>query len=150
MIPHGPHALLRRFASSLAAAVLLTAVAAGAGAAEDKAKRPSLSLKVNPTISFAPSNIFVTAELKGGRDDDEDFYCTSVEWEWGDDTTSQSTYDCEPYEAGKSEIRRRFATEHRYTMPGNFRVRMRLKKGTRVVGNANATVQVRPGMTSWE
>jgi hypothetical protein len=133
---------------ALAAVLTLSSGVAARGDDEKTAKKPSLAVKVNPVIAFAPATVFASAELKGGRDDDEEFYCASVQWEWGDDTTSESTYDCEPYEAGKSEVRRRFSNEHTYTMPGNFRVRMRLRKGTRVLTAASATVQVRPGMPS--
>ena len=56
----------------------------------------------------------LTAEIKGGANDYEDFYCASVEWEWGDDTKSESKADCDPYEAGKSEIKRRFVMEHTF------------------------------------
>ena len=54
-------------------------------------------------------------------DDFEEYYCPTIDWEWGDDTTSESTADCEPYEAGKSEIKRRFTVEHVFRHGGNFR-----------------------------
>jgi hypothetical protein len=109
-------------------------------------KKPSLSLKATPAVSFAPARIVVVAEVKGGANDFEDFYCPTVEWEWGDLTTSTSEADCVPYEAGKSEIKRRYTVEHRYKNPGGFRIMLRLKKGDRVVASANTLVQVRPGL----
>ena len=80
----------------------------------DQNKKPSISLRANPPVGFSPLRVVVTAELKGGADDYEDFYCASVEWDWGDDTKSESKADCDPYEAGKSEIKRRFVAEHTF------------------------------------
>jgi hypothetical protein len=88
----------------------------------------------------------VVAEVKGGAEDNEEFYCPTVEWEWGDLTTSTVEADCEPYEAGKSQIKRRYTVEHRYKNPGGFRIRLLLKKGPKIIGTANTLVQVRPGL----
>ena len=74
-------------------------------------KKPSLSLKASPSVSFAPARVVVVAEVKGGADDLEEFYCPSVEWEWGDLTTSTVEADCEPYAPGKSTIKRRYTVE---------------------------------------
>src|SRR5438477_10011910 len=62
--------------------------------------KPRLSLKAQPTMSIAPARIVFSAELAGGANDYQEYYCPSVEWEWGDETRSESTLDCEPYEAG--------------------------------------------------
>ena len=75
-------------------------------------KKPSISVKLNPRSGFSPLRVVATAELTGGPNDFEDFYCASVEWDWGDGTKSESKQDCDPFEAGKSEIKRRFAQEH--------------------------------------
>ena len=111
-------------------------------------KKPSLSLKATPAVSFAPARIVVVAEVKGGSNDNEEFYCPTLEWEWGDLTTSTAEADCEPYAAGTSEIKRRYTVEHRFKDPGNFRIRLLLKKGNKVISTANALVQVRPGLTT--
>lgn len=113
---------------------------------QDANKRPSLSLRAAPAVAFAPARILLTAEVRGGPDDFEDLYCPTVEWEWGDGTSSSATADCAPYSAGQSQIRRRYTVEHIYRQPGSFRVQLRLKKGTRVTGFANTAVQVRPGL----
>ena len=115
-------------------------------AREQGNKKPSLSLKATPAISFAPARIVIVAEVKGGSNDFEDFYCPTVEWDWGDDTTSTADSDCEPYSAGKSEIRRRYTVEHRYKNAGAYKIILRLKKGEKIVGAANAQVQVRAGL----
>ena len=109
-------------------------------------KTPSLSLKATPAVSFAPARIVVVAEVKGGAEDNEEFYCPTVEWEWGDFTTSTAEADCDPYEAGKSQIKRRYTVEHQFKNPGSFRIRLLLKKGNKVIGSANTLVQVRPGL----
>jgi len=109
-------------------------------------KKPSLSLKATPAVSFAPARVIVVAEIKGGADDFEEFYCPTVEWEWGDFTTSTAEADCEPYSAGKSAIKRRYTVEHRFKNPGGFKIILRLKKGDRVIATANTQVQVRAGL----
>lgn len=105
-------------------------------------KRPSLSLRATPASGTVPIRIFVSAELKGGDGDYEDYYCPTVEWVWGDGTLSASTADCEPYEAGKSQIRRRFSADHLYKYPGGVRVTLRLKKKDRVVASIATPVQL--------
>jgi hypothetical protein len=125
--------------------------AAAASAQEDgkrrpKDARPSVSLRASPPVSFSPARVFVVAELKGGDDDYEEFYCPTVEWDWGDGTRSEARFDCEPFEAGTSEIRRRFSAEHIYRMAGDFRVQFRLKQKSRIVLSARANVKVRPGL----
>lgn len=109
-------------------------------------KKPSLSLKATPAVSFAPARIVVVAEVKGGANDHEEFYCPTVEWEWGDLTTSTAEADCGPYESGKSEIKRRYTVEHQYKNPGGFRIVLRLKKGDKIVASANTLIQVRAGL----
>ena len=109
-------------------------------------KKPSLTLKATPSVSFAPSRVVVVAEVKGGSNDFEDFYCPTVEWEWGDLTTSTAEADCDPYSAGKSEIRRRYTVEHRFKNAGAFKIIVRLKKGDKVIASANTLIQVRAGL----
>ena len=114
--------------------------------AQEENKKPSLSLKATPPISFSPAKVRVSAEVRGGADDYEDFYCPTIEWEWGDGTASENTEDCDPYEAGKSTIRRRFSAEHTYRMAGNFKVIFKLKRKSKVMAATSVSVQVRPGL----
>jgi len=108
-------------------------------------KRPKLSLKAQPVIAMSPARIVLTAELVGGPNDYEEFYCPTIEWEWGDGTTSSSTNDCAPYESGKSEIKRRFTVEHIFRA-GAYRVSFRLKQREKVVGLSTINIQIRPGL----
>ena len=105
--------------------------------------KPQLNVRASPATGFVPFRAVFTAELIGGANDYEDYYCARVEWDWADETRSEAGYDCEPYEKGKSEIRRRFTQEHTFRVPGNYEVTFRLKQGTKVVGAAKVTVQVR-------
>jgi len=146
---------LRRFAcvgvASLALSIASTAAAAQKGDKEsrdkdkDQDKRPKITLKATPMISMAPSRVVLTAELLGGPNDLEEYYCPTVEWEWGDGTRSEATSDCEPYQPGKTEIKRRFTVEHVFRA-GNFRVMFRLKKHDKPIAVASANIQVRPGL----
>ena len=110
---------------------------------QDK-QRPKVTLKAQPLISIGPSKVVLRAELVGGADDFEEYYCPTVEWDWGDGTHSESTTDCEPYQPGKSEIKRRFTIEHIFRA-GYYRVAFRLKHRTKAVAYATATVQVQAG-----
>lgn len=110
------------------------------------ARKASLSLKASPSIVFSPARVVVTAELKGGADDSEELYCPAIEWEWGDGTKSEAGTDCEPFEPGKSTIQRRFTTSHTYNLAGNYRVQLRLKRGSKTVLGGHVNVQIRPGL----
>ena len=67
-------------------------------------------------------------------------------WDWGDGTKSEPSTDCEPYEAGKTEIRRRFTMTHGFPTSGNYRVQITLKRRDKTVVSASTTVQVQPGI----
>ena len=142
---------MRRLASVGASCLLLT-VAAAAAPQKDNAKdkdndsrRPKITLKAQPTISMAPSRVVLTAELVGGANDYEEYYCPTVEWDWGDGTHSESTIDCEPYEEGKSEIKRRYTVQHVFRT-GAFKVMFRLKRRDKAIAAATVSIQVRPGL----
>jgi hypothetical protein len=112
--------------------------------------RPRIVLRAQPLVAVAPARVVLTAELLGGANDFEEYYCPTISWDWGDDTTSESTADCEPYEAGKSEIKRRFTVQHIFRQEGSQKVFFRLKRGKKEVGAAWVTVAVRPGGSPFE
>jgi hypothetical protein len=89
--------------------------------------------------------VSLTAELVGGANDTEDFYCPSVEWNWGDGTKSESQSDCEPYRAGKSEIRRFFSVQHIFRT-GDYHVTFRLKRGDKEIAAATADLRIQPSL----
>ena len=107
--------------------------------------RPRINLNARPPVGTAPQRVVLTAELVGGADDYEDYYCPTIEWDWGDDTRSESTVDCEPYEAGKSQIRRRFTVEHVFRRAGAFKVFFRMKRRDKAIANQSVNIQIRPG-----
>ena len=108
-------------------------------------ERPSLSLRASPSVAFSSTAILFVAALRDGADDYEEYYCPSIEWDWDDFTTSETTYDCPPYEPGTSEIRRRYSARHTYQQSGSFEVRFNLKRRDDVLGSARTNVQVRFG-----
>ena len=113
----------------------------------DKVEKPKLTVKVTPAVGgTAPARIVASADLVGGAPDGEELYCPAVEWDFGDDTKSTTSADCDPYEAGKSEIKRRFTAEHTYPNGGSFRIQLRLKKKNKVILSGGASVQIRPGI----
>ena len=99
--------------TALCAATLLLATGVSAPAQSDdkeekkEPKRPSLSLKATPGTGMVPIRVSATAEFKGGDDDFQDYYCPSVEWNWGDGTVSEPPATAIPTKPGVSQIRRR-------------------------------------------
>src|SRR5215468_575402 len=99
------------------AVLFLVLAAAGAGGdkgeKKDAGKKPSLELRQRPLFPTSPAEMTFTAELKGGTDSEE-YYCPTVEWEWGDDarhggttgTKSVEEGDCDPYQPGVEFVRR--------------------------------------------
>jgi hypothetical protein len=137
---------LRSAALGLVAAIAITTPAAATQAERADGDRPKIALRAQPAVGMSPARIVLTAELIGGTNDFQEYYCPTVEWDWDDETRSESTSDCEPYEAGQSEIRRRFSVEHVFRRAGTYRVALRLKQRDKVVGNAGVTVTVRPSL----
>ena len=133
----------RRIACSLVAVLVVSLSALTGHGQQAEAKRPSLSLRVTPPVGFTPLRVRAAVELRDGSDDYEDFYCAGIEWEWGDGTVSESASDCEPYEAGKSTIRRTFSGVHEYRQAGQYRMIFKLKQKTRQVASASSNIQVR-------
>ena len=137
-----PNSTIGRLAI-LTTSVFLTAVSPSA--VGDKT-RPSVSVRANPATGFAPTRVVMTAELKGGVNDYADYYCPTVEWHWGDDTRAETKSDCDPYEPGKSEIKRRYVLDRVFQSPGEFRVEFKLKQKDKVVGAGSTMVRIRPGL----
>lgn len=132
------------------ACIILLAGSAAANAPndvrEDDKTKPSITMRASPSAGFSPLKVVITVELKGGADDFADYYCPTIEWVWGDDTRAESTGDCDPYEAGKSQIQRRYTTSRIFQTSGNAKVEFRLKQKDKVVGSGSTRVNVRPGI----
>src|SRR5262245_19415755 len=131
-------------AGAVAASISLSAQDDGKDKKEQK--KASLSLKATPPIAFSPAKMVVSAELKGGSDETDDYYCPNLEWDWGDGTKSESNLDCAPFEVGKSTIDRRFSASHTFEIAGQYRVMLRLRRGTKTIVSGNVNVQVKPGV----
>lgn len=132
-------------------AICVAALGLGASAAQDppkasEKKKPSVSVRTSPQSGFSPLRVVATAELRGGDDDYQDFYCPVIEWEWGDGTRSEQRVDCDPYEAGKSEVKRRYTVQRTYPTAGEYRVVFRMKQNNKVVGSGQTTLRIRPGV----
>jgi len=126
----------------LALPLMLALSLAGA----DKPQRPKLSVKASPSMAISPARVVASADVNGGPDDFEEYYCAAAEWDWGDDTRSNNSADCEPYEAGKSAIKRRFTADHVYRTAGDYRIQFRLKKKDKSLASASTSVKIRPGL----
>ena len=131
------------------AAIAVVLMASGHPSAQRDAadKKPSLSLKATPPAGFAPLRVHLTVDVRGGPNDYADFYCPTVHWDWDDGTISETSEDCNPYEAGKSTIKRRYSADHTFRLSGDYRVTFRLKQKDKVIASTTATLTVRPGAT---
>jgi hypothetical protein len=145
--------LLRRSLPAALGALILTMGAASVNTTDAiPDERPSVSVKASPAVGFAPMRVVLTAELKGGQNDFEEFYCATVEWDitsvngLGDGNKSEQRLECDPYEAGKSEIKRRFVREQIFKTSGEYRIKFNLKQKNKVVGGAGTTIRVREGL----
>ena len=148
-----PSSLLRRSLPAVLGAGILamgmTPVGLDRAGARRQAQRVS---KASPAVGFAPMRVVLTAELKGGQNDYEEFYCATVEWDitsvngLGDGNKSEQKLECDPYEAGKSEIKRRFVREQIFKTSGEYRVKFNLKQKNKVVGGGGTTIRVREGL----
>jgi hypothetical protein len=126
------------------AAALASSALPSAAQKDGTDKKPSLSLKATPPAGFAPLRVHVAVDVKGGPNDYADFYCPTIQWDWDDGTVSETSEDCEPYEAGKSSITRRFSSDHMYRLSGEYRLTFRLKQKAKVVSSVTSSVTVRP------
>jgi hypothetical protein len=128
---------------------LAVALSIGAGGNRRDSKETDkidLVLRANPVIAFAPARITLVARLKGVSNDNADFYCPTVQWDWGDGTVSESSSDCEPFQPNKSEIQRSFTIQHVYKTGGQYDVELRLKRQDKVVAAAGATLKIGRGI----
>ena len=114
-------------------------------AEQEDDEQPELTLRARRNLGFAPVEVAFTGLVRGGADDDETFYCVSAEWDWDDGTRSESIFDCDPYEPGVSEIRRRFSRRHSYDIGGRYEIRLILRKRDEVIAMARTSVTVQGG-----
>jgi len=139
---------VRRALAACALAIAAAGVAAGGAGMQDKpeGKKPDLTVRATPNFGFAPAKVQFSAVLQGGDDDYEQYYCPTVEWDWDDDTVSESTPDCEPYEPGRSKIVRRFSATHTFQYEGLYEVKFKLRRQKKVVLLGTVNITVRPGL----
>jgi len=122
--------------------ILSLATFVGAGG-ESKLKRPRLDLRATPRIAFSPAMVLLSADLVGG-DDGEEYYCPSLEWEWGDGGRSAHEADCPPYQTG-TPLERHFSAEHGFRFAGDYNVKVTMRRSGRVLAVATAHIALRPG-----
>jgi hypothetical protein len=130
-----------RFSSAVVLPLIVWALAAPAMAGEARrVKRPRLDLRASPRMALMPIDVLLVAELVGG-DDVEDFYCPAVEWEWGDGGRSTHESDCPPFEPGMA-MDRRHSASHGYRQPGEYSVRITLRRAGRPLAVASTVVTI--------
>lgn len=135
----------RAVAALLTGLVVLGAAYQSRAGVEPGKSKPSVTMKATPVMGFSPVRVVVSAELRGG-DDSRELYCGTEEWDWGDDTRSKNEADCDPYEEGKSAIKRRFSLDHVFQSAGDYRIEFSLKQKNKVIARGATEVKVRPGI----
>jgi hypothetical protein len=126
-------------------ALLILSMAAIAGAGgTTRLSKPRLDLRASPRVAFSPAVVLLTAELVGG-DEVEEFYCPSLEWDWGDGGRSAHESDCPPFQTG-SQLERRYTAEHGFRQAGDYNVKVTMRRGGRVLATASARIALRPGL----
>ena len=101
--PWRRRALLAAFIGVLSLVLAAGQVADGYAAGQGPDDDPRLRLRATPRVAFAGQSFLFVGQIRGGPDDNEELYCATIEWDWGDDTYSESTPDCDPFEPGRSE-----------------------------------------------
>jgi hypothetical protein len=132
---------MRWHLGSWAAVAVLSFAGLTAAGESGRPKRPHLDLRASPRVAFSPVEILVTGELKGGQDV-EDFYCPGLEWDWGDGSRSVHESDCSPFGEGTT-LDRFFTARHAFRAPGEYSVRLTLRRADRTVAAASVVVTVR-------
>ena len=141
--PWRRRALLGTFIGVLSLVLAAGQVADGYAAGQGPDDDPRLRLRATPRVAFAGQSFLFVGQIRGGPDDNEELYCATIEWDWGDDTYSESTPDCDPFEPGRSEIRRRFSTRHTFDYAGRYEVRLNLKRRDDILISARTRIEVR-------
>ncbi len=135
---------MKKFAplAFVAACLVFSIGASGKPADQKQPQKVELTLRANPAMAFAPARITLTGQLKGGGNENEELYCPTVEWDWGDGTISQSSADCDPFQPNKSDIQRSFLVQHVYKTGGEYTVKLLLKKSEKIVAEAAASLNI--------
>lgn len=93
-------------------------------------RRPSLEVRVSARLE----NLEEAENL-------EDYYCLEEVWDWDDDTESVYEPDCDPYEPG-ADVETYFFNSHRFSLPGTYRVYLRLQRSGETVIAGNISVRI--------
>jgi hypothetical protein len=122
-----------RLATPPAALKMLTALACFACACAPNSPNPRVSATGQEPRSQAEATLALAAdaaaagsrtytfraELVGGRDNDQRFYCAASTWAYGDGPAMTSTPSCTPW-TPDSTIPRQFTSTHAYMAPGRY------------------------------
>ena len=121
--------------------LLLFAVSADRISLADSKEKPKLSIDGHPRQGFTPLNVAFHVTLTGVAVDDPEYYCLKEEWDFGDDSKSTETPNCEPYTAG-TQVKSEFFAEHVFDEAGSYGVRLILGEGNKKLQTRKFTVAV--------
>jgi len=126
--------------------VALSLAASGASAADkdkktdkgDKAGKPvAVDLRALPRVAAAPVTVTFNVEMSRALSAEP---CLTLEWEWGDGTSSVQENACdtdEPSPAGEGTGARHFTATHEYLQQGRPRVALTVAREGRTLGHAS-------------
>ncbi len=92
---------------------------------KSKKKGPKLVVQVIPRQGLSPHHVSVNAKLEGVSENDPEWYCKKLEWDFGDGSLSAEEPHCDPY-TPETKILTEFYAEHTYEDAGKYVVRFKL------------------------
>src|SRR5687767_4497739 len=116
-----------RFPKHAQSLVAVTAALCAVSAFTAEPKKPRLELRGMPVMGPPSTEFLFVADLKGG-DEREDFYCPTLEWQWGKEDASVQEPECAPYQAGVTRMERRFSHSRAFPDEGSRTVTLILTK----------------------
>ena len=154
LLPASPAGGITETAAPEAPGTVVVAAAEAPGARPPAAAEPKLTLRAPRQLFLRPRmpgetrrpalNVEVSARLEDldTAENLEDYYCLEEVWDWDDDTESVYEPDCDPFEEG-SEVETYFFGSHRFSLPGTYRVWLRLQRSGETVIAGNVIVRIR-------
>ena len=92
----------------------------GPKTSSDAGGQSAASIALSAVAASTDSRVFsFVAEIVGGADDDQQLYCMTTTWDFGDGPAISMTPSCVPWTAGM-KIQRRFEASHTYENPGRY------------------------------
>ena len=131
----------------MALPLMLDAGALAGFGGDDKDKRPKISVKANPAMGISPARVVVSADLNGGANDYEEYYCAGGRVGMG---RRYAVEQCRPIATRTKPARARSSAGSppitSTAWPAITAIQFRLKKKDKPIAAASTSVKIRPGL----